>query len=270
LKILDFGLARIETPGLDAPKIFATRQGAVLGTPAYMAPEQLNGQPADARADVFAFGITTYEFACGEHPFAAPTELGLVARLLESRAQPLAARRPQMPLPLAAVIDRCLAKAPGDRFASASEIAAALANGASPRATPGVSIWWRTHQLTLMAVYILASTIAWQIKESYWSPASLWLFVAIGIGGAVSGIIRGHLVFTEQMNRPRLADERRRTATIVTAVDLLIALALIADALTFVEVRPLWGMLTMALGLGIAMAALVMEPATTAAAFGSD
>ena len=270
VKILDFGLARLETPGANAPVTFATRPGALMGTPAYMAPEQLNGQTADARADVFAFGITAYEYASGEHPFAAPTELGLIARVLESRAQPLAARCPQVPLPLAAVIDRCLAKAPGDRFATAAEVVGALAGGSAPLASPGVSIWWRTHQLALMAVYIVASTVAWQIKESYPSPAALWLFVATGIGGALSGIIRGHLVFTERMNRPRLADERRRTATIMTVADVLIALALIADAFTFVEVKPLYAMLTMALGLGIAMAALVMEPATTAAAFGAD
>src|SRR5207248_10797160 len=134
----------------------------------------------------------------------------------------------------------------------------------------GVSIWWRTHQLTVMAVYIAATTIAWHIKEVYRGRDTLWLFVAVGVGSAISGIIRGHLVFTEQMNRARLADEHRRTASIMTAVDLLIALALIADGFTYVELHPLWAMLTMALGLGIAIAALIMEPATTAAAFGSD
>jgi hypothetical protein len=270
LKILDFGLARINASGEDAPATFATRPGALMGTPAYMSPEQLNGQAADARADVFALGLIAYEFTCGDHPFAAPTELGLIARVLESHARPLAARCPQVPLPVAAVIDRCLAKAPDSRFATAAEVLAALDNGSTPVASPGVSLWWRTHQLALMGVYIVASTIAWQIKESYPSRAALWIFVAIGVGSAVSGILRGHFVFTEQMNRPRLADERKRTATIVTVVDILIALALVADGFTFVEVRPLWAMLTMALGLGIAMAALVMEPATTVAAFGAD
>ena len=271
LKILDFGLARLDAvPAPGAPARFVTKAGALMGTPAYMAPEQLNGQTADARADVFAFGVIAYEYSCGEHPFAAPTELALIARVLESRAQSLAARCPHLPLPLAGVIDRCLAKTPGDRYGSATDILAALADGSTPRSSPGVSIWWRTHQLTVMAIYILATTVAWQIKESYRGRASIWIFVLIGILSAVAGIIRGHLVFTEQMNRPRLGSERRRTAMIVTTVDLLMAVALIADALTFVEIQPLWAMLTMALALGIAIGALVMEPATAAAAFGSD
>lgn len=270
VKILDFGLARFDTPELSSAAAFATRPGALMGTPAYMAPEQLNGQPVDARADVFAFGVTAYEYASGEHPFAAPTPLGLIARVLESRAQPLAARCPQVPLPLAAVIDRCLRKLPMERFASASAIVAALAGGAHPLASPGVSTWWRTHQLAMMAIYIVATTIAWQIKQSFVGAASLWIFVAMGIGSAIAGIVRGHLVFTERMNRARLSDERRRTATVTTAVDLLLAAALFVDASMFVRLRPLWGMLTMALALGIAMAALIMEPATTAAAFGED
>lgn len=268
VKILDFGLARLNAPALSSAALFATRPGAVMGTPAYMAPEQLNGQAVDARADVFAFGITLYEYACGEHPFAASTELAMVARVLESHAQPLAARCPHLPLPLASVVDRCLRKDPAERFASAAEIVAALANGVSSQAGPSTSTWWRTHQLAMMAVYIVATTIAWQIKESFAGAASLWIFVAMGVGSATSGIIRGHLVFTEQMNRARLAGERRRTATLTTAVDVLIAIALFADAWLFAPIRPLYAMLTMALALGIGLAALVMEPATTAATFG--
>ena len=127
------------------------------------------------------------------------------------------------------------------------EIVAALANGPTPHSSPGASIWWRTHQLTVMAIYVIATAVAWQIKESYRGRASIWIFVLIGILSAVAGIIRGHLVFIEKTNRPRLGSERRRTAMIVTTVDLLMALAL-----------------------GIARGALVTEPATAAAAFGSD
>jgi serine/threonine protein kinase len=294
VKVLDFGLARFDAPGLSPAAMYATQPGAVMGTPAYMAPEQLNAQPVDARADVFAFGVTAYEFASGAHPFAAPTELALVARVLESRAEPLAVRCPEVPLSIAAVIDRCLQKPPAERFGSASEIVAALATGAihpqgsdprltpgysgymtlgsDPRLTPGYSgyRWWRTHQLSMMAMYIVATTIAWQIKDSFAGPASLWIFVGVGIGSAISGITRAHLLFTERMNRRRLADEQRRTAGLVTAVDLVLAVALFAVGLLFAPSRPLYAMLTMALALGIALAALIMEPATTAATFGGD
>jgi len=75
LKILDFGLARMDEAGPGAGHReggrvpYVTQPGVVIGTPAYMAPEQINGLAVDARADVFAFGVLLYEFACGAHPF---------------------------------------------------------------------------------------------------------------------------------------------------------------------------------------------------------
>ena len=68
LKILDFGLARISG---DDSRPRMTQPGRLVGTPAYMAPEQINGLPVDARADVFAVGVLLYEYACGAHPFEA-------------------------------------------------------------------------------------------------------------------------------------------------------------------------------------------------------
>src|SRR6185436_12654232 len=111
LKVLDFGLARMAGPAIPAaPGAMATMAGTWVGTPAYMAPEQLNGQPADARADVFALGVVLYEYACGAHPFEAPTPIGLVARVLESDARPIADRTRHIPADVARVIDRCLRK----------------------------------------------------------------------------------------------------------------------------------------------------------------
>jgi serine/threonine protein kinase len=105
LKILDFGLARIGGGADGAPRI--TQPGMLIGTPAYMAPEQVNGLPVDARADVFAFGVLLYEYACGTHPFAASTTLATVARVLESDARPLDVRADVSPR-LAELIARCL------------------------------------------------------------------------------------------------------------------------------------------------------------------
>src|SRR5258708_32077258 len=97
LKVLDFGLARMEAVLADANAARATVAGALVGTPAYMSPEQLNGQPADARSDVFAYGVVLYEYASGMHPFHASTPLGLAARVLESEADPIATRCRHMP-----------------------------------------------------------------------------------------------------------------------------------------------------------------------------
>ena len=81
IKILDFGLARqLAAEGRPASM---TQIGGVLGTLAYMAPEQLNGQPADLRTDVFAFGVLMYEYATGRHPFDAPTAIARAGRVLK-------------------------------------------------------------------------------------------------------------------------------------------------------------------------------------------
>src|SRR4029079_5848339 len=161
LKILDFGLARIVEPDGDRGQGvagtvggaargslagYATLPGIVLGTPAYMAPEQINGEPADVRSDVFALGVVLYEYACGAHPFAAATELAMVARVLDSNARALAPLCPHVPPRVADAIARCLRKNPADRFQSAAEIVGAL--GLADDVSPAPSVhatWWRVH-----------------------------------------------------------------------------------------------------------------------------
>ena len=88
----------------------------MIGTPAYMAPEQLNGGPVDARADVFAFGAVLYEYISGVHPFAAATPLATIARVLESDARPLGQHCPHAPAAVLECVERCLRKAPDERF----------------------------------------------------------------------------------------------------------------------------------------------------------
>ena len=277
LKVLDFGLAMMTQPQAltDAAAgraMLATLPGVLIGTPAYMAPEQLSGQPVDARADVFAYGVVVYEYACGSHPFEAPTPIGLLARVLESEAKPIVARTPNISSGVATVVDRCLRKAAADRFVSAAEIVSALTGGgeanvagsAPPRAALA---WWRAHQLIVMAVYVAATTIAWSIKEAFTSPLLLWLFIALGIGSSIAGVLRGHLLFTSLVNRPRLKTEHLRIRGNMTMVDVLIAVALAIDGLAIATARPLWAVLTIGLGTGIALTAVLIEPATAGAAF---
>ena len=274
LKVLDFGLARSSQPLTPLPSspagALATLPGLLVGTPAYMSPEQLNGQPADARADVFALGIVLYEYACGVHPFEASTPLGLAARVLESKARPVAESCRHIPPDVAAVVDRCLRNSPAERFASAGEIVQALASAAvapAPAQPAHFQTMWRAHQLASMALYVIASTIAWEIKEQFKSPLSLWTFVAIGIAATITGVSRGHLLFTWRMNRSRLTHEWQRVRPAVVAIDLLIAVGLAIDGISFAAVRPLWGMLTIAFAVGLGLSTTLLEPATTAAAF---
>ncbi len=270
LKIVDFGLARIDAPHSDSAAARATAAGVLVGTPAYMSPEQLNGQPADARSDVFAYGVVMYEYAAGVHPFEASTPLGLAARVLESEAAPLASRSREVPSSVAAVVDRCLQKPPGSRFASAGEIVRALDGDHAPVASPPARFltMWRVHQLATMALYIAAGWVAWWIKE-FFKPNALLLavFVALGIGGAAAGVMRGHLLFTSSLNAGHLSSERRRLRPAIAVVDLMIAAGCAFAGLTLAGQRPLAGVLTVGLAVGLALATMMMEPATTKAAF---
>lgn len=272
LKILDFGLALVAPHpmrDLDLPRM--TRPGAIVGTPAYMAPEQLGGGAADARSDVFALGVLLYEYAAGVHPFEAPTAVAMAARILESAPEPLSRVRSDLPHRLAAAVDRCLRKAPADRFLSADEVFQALsgADEPGPGAAGGVARWWRRHQVSTVACYLVACGMAWWIKEWVGGVPRL-LFLLIGILATIAGVFRGHMLFAERMNGASFPGERRRAAPITMAADLAIALALAADGALIADRRPLFALLTMALAIGIALTRLVVEGATTRGAFGGS
>jgi len=269
LKILDFGLALVQRPigdGEVVPRM--TVSGAVLGTPGYMAPEQLKGGTIDARTDMFAFGVLMYEYASGVHPFDGETDIDRMARVLETEPRPLGELRPDVPELLAIAIGRCLRKAPSERPASMMEIAATFTASPVPVASSPVTAWWRNHQLMAFALYFVASALAWQIKEWQHGFADN-AFVAVAILATVGGFFRGHLLFTERMNPPAFNAERLRARPITLAVDLVLAAVLAVEGWQLTSVRPLAGTLTIALSIGLALTRLVIEPTTTRAAFDS-
>ena len=268
LKILDFGLARVDAGDESAPRM--TQPGLLIGTPAYMAPEQINGLPVGPRADVFAVGVLLHEYACGSHPFAASTPLATVARVLESDALSLASVA-DVPSRLASVIAKCLQKAPEERFGSAAELLGALdaVDFESGETTPHAT-WWRIHQIVVVLLYATAATLGWQLKQWVETPVTVGIFLALGAAATVAGVLRGHLVFTALMNRSRLTIERRRTRYAIRGFDGLLALLLFADAAIIAATRALPAVSAIVLALGIVLASLVLEPATIAAAFGEE
>jgi serine/threonine protein kinase len=271
VKILDFGLARMDasTGAPAAAYTFtAAPPGTLAGTPAYMAPEQIQGGAVGPSADVFAFGVLIYEWVAGIHPFQAGSPLATLARVIESTPESLA-MRVNAPAWLSDLVDRCLCKTPGDRYASAAELVHALEHPpVTSRSATGSDTWWRIHQLTLMVLYVLATTRGWQIKESIRGQSTLWVFILLGIGASVGGIIRGHLLFTHVVNRPHLSSELRRTRPVLLFTDILLSAVLTIDALLLASIQPLAAVLTICVAVGIALAAILMEPATTAAVFG--
>ena len=126
IKVVDFGLARFEPgAGLGGGETL-TRPGALPGTPGYMAPEVLRGDPVDARADQFSFGVLLYELVAGEHPFEGTDDITTVARILETEPSGLGPARRECPEPLARIVTTCLAKAPRDRYRTTATLVTAL------------------------------------------------------------------------------------------------------------------------------------------------
>jgi predicted esterase len=132
LKLLDFGLAR-NLPGVNVDPTAATvpdgltATGAVVGTPAYMSPEQATGKPVDARTDVFAAGAVLYEMLAGRRPFAGDTPMAQLLAVLHDAPAPLRAAHPETPPELERIVLRCLEKDPAGRYPSAAELHAELA-----------------------------------------------------------------------------------------------------------------------------------------------
>ena len=118
-KLLDFGLAKAINHDSDVSRTVA---GLVLGTVAYMSPEQAEGKPLDERSDIFSFGTLLYEMLAGRRPFAGDTTAALVSAVLRDEPAPLVA-----PSALQQIVRRCLAKQAAQRFATMREVTAALA-----------------------------------------------------------------------------------------------------------------------------------------------
>ncbi|HEY2738993.1 MAG TPA: serine/threonine-protein kinase, partial [Thermoanaerobaculia bacterium] len=125
-RILDFGLAK----PLDSDSTL-TEHGAVLGTYRAMSPEQSRGEPADARSDLFSFGVLLYEALTGVSPFAGRTPIETLRRIDEAAPRPVTALRPEVPSELAALVHALLEKDPGRRPADAAGVARELQSLAS-------------------------------------------------------------------------------------------------------------------------------------------
>jgi hypothetical protein len=131
VKILDFGLAR---PAGGETKL--TQMGAVVGTPGYLAPEQANGKPVDARGDLFSLGVVLYRLTTGELPFKGDDMLALLTALATTEPAPAAEVNLEVPATLSDLISRLLAKNPADRPASARAVAEELTQIAAGTAPP--------------------------------------------------------------------------------------------------------------------------------------
>ena len=126
VKLLDFGLSKVSQAG--QPSVTQTLSGTILGTPAYMSPEQAEGKPADARSDVFSFGAVLYEMLSGRRAFEGESAISTMAAVLHKEP-----RRLDTPPALERVVVRCLEKQAARRFQTMLELREALGKAQAER-----------------------------------------------------------------------------------------------------------------------------------------
>ena len=167
IKLLDFGLAKQAAPVTgpdDATRTAVTGEGQIIGTLRYMAPEQLQGRPADARSDLFAFGCVLYELLSGKRAFGGSSRASVIAAIIEREPAPL-----DLHPPLGRVIRKCLAKDPDSRFQNARDLKSALAWAMEQQpAAPAKSSRW---PWAVAVALVLGALAGWMMKGSRQAPA---------------------------------------------------------------------------------------------------
>ena len=267
IKVVDFGIARHVTPMSDA-KAGLTLTGMQLGTPGYMAPEQLRGQPVDARADVFAFGVMAYELATGVHPFGGSDPAALVERLVSDNP-PLS--RPLAPAALDAIVRRCLRGDPASRFQSGSDLLDALraVDRAPARRDErsellGNAWWWKFHQVAVSAITIVAVIVV-GFKKGLVDPYGAEAFLAILVLATISTTLRLHMWFVSQVHPASLAPLRRRVLRWVIGCESLLLTCLMAFGVAIAGPHSAIAAQLVVTALLLLISLIVIEPATTRA-----
>jgi len=152
IKILDFGLVKSMRGDSQL-----TRDGAIIGSPLYMSPEQGRGQVADHRSDIYSLGCTLYHMLCGQPPFSGPSPVGIMSMHVTDRPKPVRDLNPQVPQVVAKIVERMLAKDPKDRPQDYDELVAALEAARAPRRELG-GLGARGIALGIDAVLLLVAT----------------------------------------------------------------------------------------------------------------
>jgi eukaryotic-like serine/threonine-protein kinase len=192
VKLLDFGVARLT---IDRPKELRTRSGLTVGTPTYMSPEQATASEIDARSDLYAIGVLTFEMITGQPPFVGAGYGDVMLMHVNDPPPRLSSRRADVPSWLDAVVMRCLEKDPDARFADAAELAAALrAAGGTPIALPAA----QKKSLTPRAPKRAAARKTGNRKK---------LLAALG-GAAVVGVVAGGVALLTRSPAPPPALEQ--------------------------------------------------------------
>ncbi|MBK5292416.1 MAG: serine/threonine-protein kinase [Acidobacteriia bacterium] len=181
VKVLDFGLAKLREPTALGPEAAtrtalaeagpATEEGTILGTVAYMSPEQAEGRAVDARSDIFSIGVVLYEMVTGRRPFRGETRLSTLSAILKEDPKPVSDLRPEVLPELERIIARCLRKDPARRFQHMDDLKVALeeakeesdsVKSATPRPVASRFGWRWPAAAALAAVLVMAGILYWK------------------------------------------------------------------------------------------------------------
>jgi hypothetical protein len=253
-KIVDFGIAWLETPG-GTHHTKLTREGAMIGTPAYMAPEQLVGGAPDARTDMFAFGVILAEMLSGRHPFVAGS-------ITPSDAS------------LQRIADRARDPDPNRRYATAGELVAALEALTPGTSDTGTSVaarvrsaryWWDFHQGAAALSYALLLVPAWLARGQIGGVEGRSFFIATAVAALVASMLRLHLWFMSRQHGAELAWARRRSAPWIRVADIMLVVSLVIGA-GLVTSQSALDVVLLVLAVGVTIAFAFIEPSTARAA----
>jgi hypothetical protein len=284
VKVLDFGLAHLEQ---DEGETRLTRTGTLLGTPGYIAPEQLMGEDAGPASDIYALGLVMQEMLTGQHAFSGSNNsaTALMARVLQGEPNQLppavVLERPG----LDEVVRRCLAKRPDERFISMTALASNLQRltqssvatlpfmpPPSSQLVQSATHWWQLHHVIITTLYIFMIYPAWLNRGE---PLPRWghnvVVLAVILAAALSATLRLHLVFTARVQPHHLTAARRRARAWARAADWMMTLALLAAAgAALLRDRVWFAALFFTVAASATIASVLIEPATTEATFGEE
>jgi serine/threonine protein kinase len=284
VKVLDFGLAHLEQ---DEGETRLTRTGTLLGTPGYIAPEQLMGEPAGPASDIYALGLVLQEMLTGQHAFSGSNNsaTALMARILEGAPHTLPPSMVMERPGIDEVVRRCLAKRPDERFISMSAVATSLERLAQPSAAtvpvlPLSSLqlaqlstyWWQMHHVVISVLYIAMIYPVWLNRGE---PLPRWghnsLVLAVILAAALAATLRFHLVFTARVQPHHLTAARKRARPWTRGADWMMTLTLLGTAgAALMRDRVWFAALFFTVAASATIASVLIEPATTEATFGEE
>ena len=224
-KLLDFGLAKLtghgEQPAVSevasAPtrSVPLTHEGTIVGTLPYMAPEQIEGKPADARTNLWAFGAIVYEMVTGRRAFEGPSSASLIANIINTEPPALAALQPLAPPALDRLVRECLSKSPDDRPDTAHDLASELRGaressgvGFAPLVQPARARWRRVAEsgILILAGALAGTAALWLLRPPQTSPAPVhatiplktWPVETVGQYAHIAISPDGHILLFKQ------------------------------------------------------------------------